>query len=68
MAIQDEPSKKLNEGSKTKFEELTRENISPEDFETLVEVFRTLLKWSEERDRCIDQNESDGRTHHQSSL
>lgn len=38
--------------------------LDSEDFATLVEVFRTLLKWQEEKDRRM-REKSDGCDHHQ---
>ena len=35
-----------------------------EDFATLVEVFRTLLKWQDEKDQRM-REKSDGLNHHQ---
>jgi len=34
---------------------IDRHNLSPNDFETLVEVFRTLLKWQNENDRITNR-------------
>lgn len=47
-----------------------RENesqLNPEEFEALLEVFRTLKRWSDERDRRIGEK-TDGSDRHQSGL
>ncbi len=49
-ALSEETSEATRKNLQTPKPSMDVHNLSPNDFETLVEVFRTLLKWQNERD------------------